>query len=54
MNFNSEDLLRDPSPVVKAREYGLISFVWGDELIDKKTVDYFKNTLRVDGVIYDR
>lgn len=47
-------MLKEPSPVAKAREYGLISFVWGDELIDKKNVDYFKKTLLVDGVIYDR
>jgi hypothetical protein len=54
VNFNSEDLLRDPSPVAKAKELGLISFVWGDELIEKKHVDYFKKTLGVEGLIYDR
>uniref|UniRef100_A0A915ESG3 GP-PDE domain-containing protein n=1 Tax=Ditylenchus dipsaci TaxID=166011 RepID=A0A915ESG3_9BILA len=26
VNFNSEDVLRDPAPIYKAREYGLISF----------------------------
>lgn len=54
VNFNSEDLLRDPEPVNLAKQFGLISFVWGDELADKDVVDYFKKTLGVDGVIYDR
>ncbi|KAI1727358.1 glycerophosphoryl diester phosphodiesterase family domain-containing protein [Ditylenchus destructor] len=54
VNFNSEDVLRDPAPILKAQEYGLITFVWGDELIEKKNVEYFKKTLLVDGVIYDR
>lgn len=54
MNFNSECVLRDSTPIIKAREYGLISFVWGDELVDKSIVHYFKKTLLVNGVIYDR
>jgi hypothetical protein len=54
INFNSEDLLHDPSPVAKAKELGLISFVWGDELAEKKHVEYFKKTLLVEGLIYDR
>jgi len=42
VDFNSEDLLRDPKPIYKAKEYGLISFVWGDDLLDRKNVEYFK------------
>uniref|UniRef100_A0A914GPX8 Uncharacterized protein n=1 Tax=Globodera rostochiensis TaxID=31243 RepID=A0A914GPX8_GLORO len=54
VNFNSEDLLKDASPVGKAKELGLISFVWGDELVERKHVDYFKKSLAVEGLIYDR
>lgn len=54
VNFHSEDVLRDPAPIIKAKQLGLINFVWGDELNDKKNVEYFKKTLGVDGVIYDR
>ncbi|VDN59171.1 unnamed protein product [Dracunculus medinensis] len=54
VNFNSEDLLRDPSPIERARHFGLVSFVWGDDLNCKERIDYFKKVLLVDGVIYDR
>ncbi|KAL3097060.1 hypothetical protein niasHS_002776 [Heterodera schachtii] len=54
VNFNTEDLMKDASPVGKSKELGLISFVWGDELVERKTVDYFKKTLVVEGIIYDR
>lgn len=54
VNFNSEDLLKDVSPVAKAKELGLIRFVWGDELVERKHVDFFKKTLGVEGLIYDR
>lgn len=54
VNFNSECILNDSTPIEKAREYGLIKFVWGDELVEKSVVNYFKKTLLVDGVIYDR
>ncbi|KAI6219558.1 hypothetical protein M3Y99_01653700 [Aphelenchoides fujianensis] len=54
VNFHSEDLLRNAEPVAMAKHFGIITFVWGDELSDKSTVDYFKKTLGVDGVIYDR
>jgi len=54
VNFHSQDVLRDPSPIIKSKQLGLISFVWGDELNDKQNVEYFKKTLGVDGVIYDR
>uniref|UniRef100_A0A0N5AG98 Glycerophosphocholine phosphodiesterase GPCPD1 n=1 Tax=Syphacia muris TaxID=451379 RepID=A0A0N5AG98_9BILA len=54
VNFHSEDLLRDPAPLHRANAFGLISFVWGDDLDNKAHKDYFKNVLLVDGVIYDR
>uniref|UniRef100_A0AAF5Q3E4 GP-PDE domain-containing protein n=1 Tax=Wuchereria bancrofti TaxID=6293 RepID=A0AAF5Q3E4_WUCBA len=54
VNFHTEDLLRDPSPIQRARKLGLISFVWGDDLDNKENIDYFKKVLRVDGLIYDR
>jgi glycerophosphocholine phosphodiesterase GPCPD1 len=54
VNFHSEDVLRDHSPITKAKELGLISFVWGDELNDKANVEFLKKTVGVDGVIYDR
>ena len=54
VNFHSEDILRDPTPIKKAKDFGLISFVWGNELADKKTVEYLEDTVGVDGVIYDR
>uniref|UniRef100_A0A7E4ZZ24 GP-PDE domain-containing protein n=1 Tax=Panagrellus redivivus TaxID=6233 RepID=A0A7E4ZZ24_PANRE len=54
VNFHSEDVLRDATPIAKAKQYGLISFVWGDELNNKDTVEYFKKVVGVDGVIYDR
>jgi hypothetical protein len=53
VNFHSEDLIRDPSPVKRARELGLVSFVWGDDLDEKSNVEYMKQ-LGVDGIIYDR
>uniref|UniRef100_A0A1I7YGG9 Glycerophosphocholine phosphodiesterase GPCPD1 n=1 Tax=Steinernema glaseri TaxID=37863 RepID=A0A1I7YGG9_9BILA len=54
VNFHSEDLLRTRVPVDKANQFGLVSFVWGDDLSTKETLDYFKKTLIVDGIIYDR
>lgn len=53
VNFHSEDLLRDPAPVKRARELGLVCFVWGDDLDDRENVEYMKK-LGLDGVIYDR
>ncbi|KAI1710854.1 glycerophosphoryl diester phosphodiesterase family domain-containing protein [Ditylenchus destructor] len=53
-NFHSEDLLRDPSPVARAKEFGLISFVWGDDLEKQENIDYFRKKILVDGIIYDR
>uniref|UniRef100_A0A9J2PLV1 GP-PDE domain-containing protein n=1 Tax=Ascaris lumbricoides TaxID=6252 RepID=A0A9J2PLV1_ASCLU len=54
VNFHSEDLLRDPSPVQRANKFGLVSFVWGDDLDNKENINYFKKELLVDGIIYDR
>lgn len=54
MDFNSEDLLNDPTPVHRARELGLVTFVWGDDLNDRVHANYFKKELAVDGIIYDR
>jgi glycerophosphocholine phosphodiesterase GPCPD1 len=53
VNFNSEDVLKCAEPIAKARQFGLISFIWGDELTEKENVAYFKS-LGVDGLIYDR
>ncbi|KAI6219631.1 hypothetical protein M3Y95_01087200 [Aphelenchoides besseyi] len=54
VNFHSEDLLRNAEPVSMAKKFGLVTFCWGDELADRSVVEYFKKTLGVDGVIYDR
>ncbi|VDK53083.1 unnamed protein product [Anisakis simplex] len=54
VNFHSEDLLRDPSPLYRANKFGLVSFVWGDDLDSKENIAYFKKELLVDGIIYDR
>ncbi|CAD6193768.1 unnamed protein product [Caenorhabditis auriculariae] len=54
VNFNSEDLLKDPLPVKRANELGLVTFVWGEDLDKKENINYFKKELGVDGVIYDR
>ncbi|GMS84356.1 hypothetical protein PENTCL1PPCAC_6531, partial [Pristionchus entomophagus] len=54
VNFNSEDLLKDPRPVRRASELGLVSFVWGEDLDKKEHINYFKRDVGVDGIIYDR
>ena len=53
VNFHSEDLLRDSTPLQYAAKYSLVSFVWGDDLNNAETIQHFKK-LNVDGVIYDR
>lgn len=53
VNLHSEDLLRDPAPIALAKQFGLITFVWGDELSDKGIASRFKNEFRCDGVIFD-
>uniref|UniRef100_A0AC35TJX0 Glycerophosphocholine phosphodiesterase GPCPD1 n=1 Tax=Rhabditophanes sp. KR3021 TaxID=114890 RepID=A0AC35TJX0_9BILA len=54
VNFHSEDVLKDPKCIERAKSFGLVTFVWGDELNDRKQVEYFKKVLMVDGIIYDR
>ncbi len=54
VNFHSEDLLRDASPVQQAAALGMVSFVWGDDLDTRENIDFFKKQLRVNGIIYDR
>ncbi|KAI6180233.1 hypothetical protein M3Y98_00697600 [Aphelenchoides besseyi] len=54
VNFHSEELLRDKRPVKRANHFNLISFVWGDDLDSSKNIDYFRNSLNVDGIIYDK
>ncbi|KAK5981325.1 hypothetical protein GCK32_011021, partial [Trichostrongylus colubriformis] len=54
VDFNSEDLLNDPYPVKRANDFGLITFVWGEDLDKKENINYFKKELGVDGLIYDR
>lgn len=54
VNFHSEDLLRDTSSLHRAKNFGLVSFVWGDDLDNRTHQEYFKKVLLVDGVIYDR
>lgn len=41
-------------PVKKANEFGMVTFVWGEDLDKKENINYFKKELGVDGVIYDR
>ena len=38
----------------KARSFGLVSFVWGDDLDNQRNQDYFRKEIMVDGIIYDR
>lgn len=54
VNLHSEDILRDTTPIGLAKHFGLITFVWGDDLIDKEVANHFKNELRCDGIIFDR
>jgi glycerophosphocholine phosphodiesterase GPCPD1 len=54
VNLHSEDLLINHEPIALAKHYGLITFVWGDELVDKSIASKFKNKFGVDGLIFDR
>ncbi|CAJ0583076.1 unnamed protein product, partial [Mesorhabditis spiculigera] len=54
LNFHSEELLKDRKPFDLAVKFNLTKFVWGDDNNEKSTQDYFKNTLQIDGIIYDR
>ncbi|VDO72793.1 unnamed protein product, partial [Haemonchus placei] len=53
VNFHSEELLQDASPLQRADKFRLVTFVWGDDLNIIQNLEYFKG-LQVDGVIYDR
>ncbi|KAK5975572.1 Pyruvate dehydrogenase E1 component subunit alpha [Trichostrongylus colubriformis] len=53
VNFHSEELLQDASPLKRAEKFNLVTFVWGDDLNLIKNLEYFRG-LQVDGVIYDR
>lgn len=53
VNFHSEELLQDSSPLYAAQNQGLVSFIWGDDLDNRDALKYFKQ-LQVDGLIYDR
>ncbi|KAK6056910.1 glycerophosphodiester phosphodiesterase family protein [Cooperia oncophora] len=53
VNFHSEELLQDASPLERAEKFKLVTFVWGDDLNLIKNLEYFRE-LQVDGVIYDR
>ncbi|WKY15322.1 hypothetical protein Q1695_000645 [Nippostrongylus brasiliensis] len=53
VNFHSEELLQNSSPLDRAVKFNLVTFVWGDDLNLMKNVEYFRG-LHVDGVIYDR
>ncbi|KAI6192265.1 Glycerophosphocholine phosphodiesterase GPCPD1 [Aphelenchoides bicaudatus] len=54
VNFHSEELLQDREPIELAKKFNLVSFVWGDDLDLPEHVEYFKNELNVDGIIYDK
>ncbi|CAI4233283.1 unnamed protein product [Auanema sp. JU1783] len=54
VNFHSEELLKDRTPLQRADKYNLVSFVWGDDLNTKDNQEFFKKELKVDGLIYDR
>jgi len=53
LNMHTEDILRDPSLVEKARSHGLITFCWGDDNNSSATIKYLKQ-LGLNGIIYDR
>jgi hypothetical protein len=36
------------------RQFGLVSFVWGDDLEKPENVEYCKKDILVDGIVYDR
>lgn len=54
VNLHSEDLIKNHDSISLAKHYGLITFVWGDELTDKSVATRFKNEFGVDGLIFDR
>ncbi|EFO82525.1 hypothetical protein CRE_00435 [Caenorhabditis remanei] len=54
INFHSEELLNDRNPIEIAEKYGLVKFVWGDDLNSKDIQKQFKEEMNVDGLIFDR
>ncbi|PAV65241.1 hypothetical protein WR25_06645 [Diploscapter pachys] len=54
VNFHSEELLKDQEPLKLADRYGLVKFVWGDDLDQKEVQQNFKKNIDVDALIYDR
>ncbi|CCD64603.1 Putative glycerophosphocholine phosphodiesterase GPCPD1 homolog 1 [Caenorhabditis elegans] len=54
VNFHSEELLIDQKPIEIAEKYGLIKFVWGDDLNSKEVQKHFRDEMNVDGLIFDR
>lgn len=54
LNFHSEELLKDRKPVELAKKFGLVSFVWGDDLDNQANIDYFRKDLKLEGVVYDK
>ncbi|GMT04577.1 hypothetical protein PENTCL1PPCAC_26751 [Pristionchus entomophagus] len=54
VNFHSEELLKDRTPFDRARQFNLVSFVWGDDINSKSAQEYLKKELGVDALIYDR
>ncbi|CAI2356784.1 unnamed protein product [Caenorhabditis sp. 36 PRJEB53466] len=54
VNFHSEELLIDRNPITIADRYGLVKFVWGDDLNSKEVQKHFKDEMNVDGLIFDR
>ncbi|CAP32764.2 Protein CBG14135 [Caenorhabditis briggsae] len=54
VNFHSEELLNDRNPIEIAEKYGLVKFVWGDDLNSKDIQKHFKEEMNVDGLIFDR
>uniref|UniRef100_A0A1I7UAK0 GP-PDE domain-containing protein n=2 Tax=Caenorhabditis tropicalis TaxID=1561998 RepID=A0A1I7UAK0_9PELO len=54
VNFHSEELLIDRNPITIADKYGLVKFVWGDDLNSKEVQKHFKEEMNVDGLIFDR
>ncbi|PAV55975.1 hypothetical protein WR25_25443 [Diploscapter pachys] len=45
---------QDQEPLKLADRYGLVKFVWGDDLDQKEVQQNFKKNINVDALIYDR
>lgn len=42
LNMHTEDILRDPNFVQRARSHGLVTFCWGDDNNSTSTIKYLK------------